>query len=260
MDNKTGTYEYRTDSYFLDFRQQLTLPTLGNYLLHAATAHAEGRGFGFNDMLQRNTAWVLSRLAIEIKDPARLSEPILIHTWVQQVERIFTFRCFEITTLQGETIGYARSVWAAINMETRRPVSLGGFGLSDYIVERDCPVEFSSPEPAEKDTEGVPYKVKYSDLDINGHFNSIKYMESILDLFDIEIYRTHSIARFEIIYQSEGWYGMNLSLHQKEVQINEYAAAICKDGKPICRAKIKFISYSNAKLNCSGGRRVKLFR
>ncbi|MDR2468886.1 MAG: acyl-[acyl-carrier-protein] thioesterase, partial [Tannerella sp.] len=112
--------------------------------------------------------------------------------------------------------------------------------LEKYLTERDCPVEFSSPAPAEKDTEGIPYRVKYSDLDINGHFNSIKYMESILDLFEIEIYRAHPVIRFEIVYQAEGRYGMNLLLHRKQIADNEYVAAICNEGKSICRAKVRF--------------------
>jgi acyl-ACP thioesterase len=239
MENKTGTYEYRPDSYALDFRGRLPFPTLGNYLLHAATTHATGRGFGFDDMVQRKAAWVLSRLAIEIADQQPLSGPLRIHTWVQQVERIFTFRCFEIATMQDQTLGYARSVWAAIDRDTRRPMPLGGLGLEEYVVERPCPVDFSSLPPVEKDTDGIPYKVKYSDLDINGHFNSIKYMESILDLPDIEMYRTRSISRFEIIYQAEGRYGMILSLHKKEVSEDEYVAAICNEGKSICRAKVR---------------------
>ncbi|MDR3267840.1 MAG: acyl-[acyl-carrier-protein] thioesterase [Tannerella sp.] len=242
MENKVGTYEYRTDSYSLDFRGQLPLPALGNYLLHAATSHATGRGFGFEDMQQRKATWVLSKLAIEIHHPALLAGALRIHTWVERVERIFTFRCFEITTLAGDTIGYARSVWAAIDRDTRRPISLEGIGLSEFVVARDCPVDFSSPQRAEQGTQGIPYTIKYSDLDINGHFNSIKYMESILDLFDIEVYRTSSIARFEIIYQSEGWYGMTLMLHQKEMAAGEYAAAICNEGKPICRANVSFMA------------------
>ncbi|MDR1102290.1 MAG: acyl-[acyl-carrier-protein] thioesterase [Tannerella sp.] len=243
MDNRTGIYEYRTDSYLLDFRGQLPLPTLGNYLLHAATVHAGGFGFGFDDMAERKAAWVVSKLAIELTSPGRLTEPLRILTWVQQVERIFTFRCFEITALHGgETLGYARSVWAAIDRETRRPVSLDGLGLADFVTERACPVAFTSPEPAEKDTQGIPYTVKYSDLDVNGHLNSIKYIEAILDLFDIETYRTRSVVRFEIAYQAEGRYGMQLLLHKKQTAENEYTAAICNEGKSISRAKIKFSS------------------
>ncbi|MDR2138912.1 MAG: acyl-[acyl-carrier-protein] thioesterase [Tannerella sp.] len=240
MDNRIGTYTCRTESYLLDFRGQLPFPALGGYLLHAATLHASGRGFGYDDMAGRKAAWVLSRLAVELTNPERLAEPLQILTWVQQVERIFTFRCFEITTLQGLPLGRARSAWAAIDRETRRPVSLSHFGLTDWVVERDCPVTFTSPEPAEKDTEGIPRAVKYSDLDINGHLGSMKYIETILDLFDLETYRTRSVVRFEIVYQAEGRYGMQLLLHKKATATDEYAAAICNEGKSICRAKIRF--------------------
>ena len=240
MDNKTGVYAYSPGSYSLDCCGRLPLPMLGNYLLHAATEHAACRGFGFDDMMRRRTAWVLSRLTIELTHPDLLSDALRICTWVQRLERIFTFRCFEITTSEGVALGYARSAWAAIDCDTRRPTPLSNLGLEEYLVERECPVEFGSSVPAEKDTEGIPYKVKYSDLDINGHFNSIKYMESILDLFELEMYRAHPVTRFEIVYQAEGRYGMNLLLHRKQIAADEYAAAICNEGKSICRAKVQF--------------------
>ncbi len=240
---KVGTYAYQTEVYSLDFRGRVTIPTLGNYLLHAATCHATERGYGYDDMEARNTAWVLSRLAIEIADGTRLSEPIRITTWVECVERIFTYRCFEITTSGGETLGYARSVWAAIDKTTRRPVSLVETGLSDYLTDRPCPVSISGkPAAAERspDAQAVNYTVTYSDLDINGHFNSIKYIEAMLDLFDIETYRTRSVARFEIAFLAEGRYGMELALYRKSLGDARYATAICHEGKAICRAEVEF--------------------
>ena len=43
------------------------MPMVGNYLMHAASSHAGARGFGYSEMTERHTAWVLSRLAIEMK-------------------------------------------------------------------------------------------------------------------------------------------------------------------------------------------------
>jgi acyl-ACP thioesterase len=238
---KTGIYDYKTELYSLDFRGQLTIPALGTYLLHAATRHAAARGFSYNEIAERDMLWVLSRLIIDIKDNKKLSEPIRIYTWIQGVDRIVTYRCFEITTQQGETLGFARSVWAAINHETRRPMPLEILRLQDHIVERPCPIALDKFDVPENMSDyPVPYKVKYSDLDINGHFNSIKYMESILDLFEIDIYRTRSIARFDIMYHSEGFYGMELALNKAQINENEYVATISRDGKLICKAKTLF--------------------
>ena len=243
---KTGIFDFQAEVYTLDFRRQLTIPALSNYLLYTATCHAELRGFGFDDMAKRNMLWVLSRLIIDIYDNEKLSGPIRIYTWIEGVDRILTYRCFEITTPEGETLGFARSSWAGINYETRRPVSLENLGLQDFIVDRLCPITFDRYEiPADDPEYTVPYTVKYSDLDLNGHFNSVKYMEAILDLFDINLYRTRSISRFDIIYHSEGFYGMELTLNRKQINDSEYIASICKEGRPICRANVRFRAIDN---------------
>ena len=82
--------------------------------------------------------------------------------------------------------------------------------------------------------------MKYSDLDINGHFNSIKYMEHLLDLFEPDLFRKKEVKRFEITYLSEGRYGMPLTLHKKETDADHYTMAICHEGKAICRATAEF--------------------
>ena len=239
---KTGTYQFTTESYLLDFQGKVTIPMIGNYLLHVAGEHAGERGFGFEYMQKHRCTWVLSRLAIEMFAYPKMSQPITVRTWVEDAARFFTNRCFEILDKDGKPIGYARSVWAAIHLDTRKPIDLSALGeLKDYTVELPCPIEKPGKiHPAEdKDEAGESYTVKYSDLDINGHLNSIKYMEHLLDLFGIDLYKEKEIRRFEIAYQSEGKYGMTLSLHKKETAPGIYNLSICDgEGKAICRAAV----------------------
>ena len=237
----TGQYEFVPESYLLDFRGRVTIPMMGNYMMHAASNHATMRGFGFSDMTERNTAWVLSRMAIEVNRYLVMSEPVTLYTWVDEVGRFLTSRCFELVDSTGTSIAYARSIWAAIDLQTRRPVPLDVEGLSGYIVDRPCPIEKPGKIGAiETETEGVPYQVKYSDLDVNGHFNSIKYIEHLLDLFDLDLFREKEVRRFEIAYLSEGRYGMMLTLHKMETEPDKFTMAICHDGKAICRARAEF--------------------
>lgn len=238
MFDKVGEFHFATESYLLDFRGRVTIPMIGNYLLHAASNHASLRGFGFSDMSEKRTAWVLSRLAIEMSRYPELSEPVTLYTWIEEVGKLFTSRCFELVDKQGVSIGYARSVWAAIDMQTRRPTLLDMDALNVYLSDRPCPIERPGKiTPIEDETAGIPYQVKYSDLDINGHFNSIKYMEHLLDLFDLELFREKEVSRFEVAYLSEGRYGMPLTLHHKAIETDNYQMAICHEGKAICRAR-----------------------
>ena len=234
---KIGTFHFKTESYLLDFRGRITLPMIGNYMMHAASNHAAQRGFGFSEMTEKNTAWVLSRMAIEINRYPEMSEPVTLYTWIDEVGNLFTSRCFEFCDEAGAVIGHARSIWAAIDMQTRRPTPLDIEALSVYIAEKVCPIDKPGKIGAlDSGTEGLTYQVKYSDLDINGHFNSIKYIEHLLDLFDLELFRDKEVRRFEIAYMSEGRYGMPLTLYKKEMEQGKYNLAISHEGKDICRA------------------------
>lgn len=235
---KVGEYHFDIESYQLDFQGRVTIPIIGSYLLHAASTHAGARGFGYNEMTEKRTAWVLSRLAIEIMEYPTLAGDVTVYTWVDEVNRLFTSRCFELAR-DGKTFGFARSIWAAIDLETRRPTVLDLAGIDPYLSDRPCPIERPGKiSPVEAKTEGIPYVVKYSDLDINGHLNSIKYMEHLLDLFDISMFREKEVRRFEIAYQSEGRYGMELTFHSALQSEEKYDMAISHDGKAICRAAV----------------------
>ena len=53
--SKIGEFHFVTEPYLLDFRGRVTIPMIGNYLIHVASSHAAERGFGFNDMSERHT-------------------------------------------------------------------------------------------------------------------------------------------------------------------------------------------------------------
>lgn len=240
---KVGRYDFMTESYLLDFRGRITIPMIGNYLMHAASDHATKRGFGFNDMTQKHTAWVLSRLAIEVNRYPEMSEPVSLYTWVDEVGRLFTSRCFELTDSSGASIVYARSLWAAIDLQTRRPAPLEVDALKAYVTDRLCPIEKPgkiATIETEVDAESDTYGVKYSDLDINGHFNSIKYMEHFIDMFELDMFREKEMKRFEISYLSEGKYGMRFMLYKKELETDRFAMSMCYQGKAICRATVSW--------------------
>ena len=240
--DKIGRYDFVTESYLVDFQGMIPIPMLGNYLLHAATEHAEARGFGYRAMTANGLAWVLSRIDMEVIECPRMSQRITIETWVEDVNRLFTTRCFTVLDSNGKPMAHARSVWAAIDLVSRRPTDL--LGRADLIAyvekEKECPVAKGGKVLPAEDAPGVPYRVKYSDIDVNRHLNSIKYMEHLLDLFDIEKFKNQRITRFEIVYMAEGKYGTNLSLHLKEVEGDtKYLASICDEsGSAICRASI----------------------
>jgi acyl-ACP thioesterase len=237
--DKVGAFSFNVDSDLVDFRRRITIPVVGAQLLHAATIHAAARGLGYNEMQRRGVTWVLSRLAVEMRAHPVLSEDITIYTWIESAAGMFTQRCFELVSATRGVFGYARSVWAAISLETRRPTPLDTEELMVWSLDRPCPTARPGKIPqVENIAAGEPYRVRYSDLDVNGHMNSIRYMEHLLDRFDLDLFARKDISRFEIAYMAEGRYGMDLTIHSRESAPGAWHMAICNEGKAICRAAV----------------------
>ena len=244
LDNKIGTYNFVAEPFHVDFMGRLTMGVLGNHLLNCAGFHAAERGFGIAELNENHYTWVLSRLAIELEDMPHQYEPFSIHSWIENVYRLFTDRNFELVNKDGKTIGYARSVWAMISMETRKPAdlfSLHGENLNQYASDRECPISKPGRIKVAQQEPVAEYLTKYSDIDINGHVNSIKYIEHILDLFPMETFKEKQIKRFEMAYVAESYYGDTLSFYLEEKGENEYDIEVKKNNQEVVvRSKVIF--------------------
>jgi acyl-ACP thioesterase len=245
MLSKIGSYQFHIESYLCDFTGKATIPVMVSFIFQAATAHANERGFGFDDLSKDNIAWVVSRIAIEMHEYPEHDQDITVETWVEDVSRFFTQRAIRFTDKDNRVIGYARTIWAAIDVATRRPVDIPVWrpDLLAYIdKEWECPVEKPAKIPPVNEVEpSMGYTVRYSDIDINKHMNSIKYIEHVLNTFDLNVFTDNVIRKFEIVYLEEGRFGDKLKIYKKAVE-NEYLIDTKRGGDSICRSRIQFIN------------------
>ncbi|MBR1940511.1 MAG: acyl-[Bacteroidaceae bacterium] len=244
-ENKIGTYKFVAEPFHVDFTGRLTMGVLGNHLLNAAGFHASERGFGIARLNEEDHTWVLSRLAIELNEMPYQYEPFSIDTWVENVYRLFTDRNFAIINKDGKTLGYARSVWAMISTVTRKPADLMALHdgcIAGYICDRECPIEKPSRIKVRSTEPVATIVAKYSDIDINGHFNSVRYIEHILDIFPLEMFREKRVRRFEIAYMAESYFGEQLSFFMdKEEGADSYDVEVRKaSDEAVCRSKVTF--------------------
>lgn len=238
-----GKYEFGIDAYLTDFRGKATLPMIGGFMLQAATKHAEERGFGYSSMTSKQRVWVLSRMAIEVFEYPKNDTIMVIKTWVASVNRILTERYFAFEDEQGKPIGYAKSLWASIDLATRKPTNVLELeGLSDYIYDKENPIAGMGKIPLLKDNYEVAtdFVVKYSDVDINKHLNSMKYIEHFVDVFDIDMFREKEIRRIEISYVSEGRYGERLDILKREEEQEAFILEMKSADSVVCSARVRW--------------------
>lgn len=242
---KTGEYKRYCASYLVNSKGKLTYSALGNELLNCAGLHANERGFGRKTTAEGTYAWVLSRLVMEMDDMPGEYEDFTLRTWVENIYHSFSNRNFEILNANGRSIGFARSVWAMIDMEKRQTVdllSMHGENMAAAVdAGRECPIDKMSRIRVHAETPTAQHAVKWSDIDINRHVNSMKYIEHIFDLFTLQWHEAHPTRRFEIAYMAETCYGDTLGYYMDEVGEKEYVIEIRKnDTTPVVHSRIIF--------------------
>lgn len=219
---KVGHYGFLAEPFHCDFQNRLFVGHLGNHMLNAADYHSNDRGYGMHYLNTINKTWVLSRLSIELDSLPMAYDRFYVETWVEGAMRFFTSRDFKIGADDGTTYGYGRSVWAMIDTETRQPTDIlkVNDGLISHYVDRSypCPIAGTTRVPVSiADTEKVrSIDTYYNDVDVNGHINSVKYIEHVLDLWNLDWYRQYRLHRFDIAYVAEAHQGDRLNLYVRD--------------------------------------------
>ena len=244
--DKIGRYEFLAEPFHCDYSGRLFMGHLGNHMLNAADFHSTDRGFGMKYLLTIQRAWVLSRLAIEVVEMPKMYDKFTIETWVESAMKYFTNRNFRVVGDDGRVKAWGRSVWAMIDTETRHPediFAIDNGAINNWIVkEYDCPID-KCGRVAVSDGVQLIKKIDttYSDVDINGHINSVKYIEHVLDLWSIDWYKEHKLKRFEIAYVAEAHQGDKLSFYREQLgELEYYVRIVRSDGTETCRSKVVF--------------------
>ena len=247
--DKVGRYRFLSEPFHCDCSHRLFMGHLGNHMLNAADFHSTERNFGMTRLNPMHKTWVLSRLAIEMEQMPKQYTRFTVETWVESAMRYFTNRNFQVVDEEGNILGYGRSIWAMIDTETRQPtdiLAIDNGAINDWVEPgKPCPIAKGSRVKMGADAKLVrTIDTFYSDVDVNGHINSIKYVEHTLDLFPVEWYATHRLRRFDIAYVAESHAGDRLNFYQEttdELTFNIRITKGCEGNETdVVRCSLKF--------------------
>ena len=153
------------------------------YMQEAANIHCERTGFGYDDCLSRGTAFLLSRVALDVYEPVRAYDEVVCRT-CPAAGRGVSFNRFTAMYKNGRQVALLTSVWALIRLSDRGILRVSE---ADYTLptgdmpETRAPLYLRIP----KDTafeECGDYPVRYSVCDRNRHFNNTRYPDMFCDL------------------------------------------------------------------------------
>lgn len=240
---------YDIHAHDVDFEKKATLETVCRCFLDSAWNHAEALGVGFRALAERGQLWVLSRLLVSMARYPGWGERVLLQTWPRTARTVFAMRDFHLKSAAGEILGSGVSAWLVLDTHTRKPQRmeriLGVIGETETARALDCdPGKLPAPGVHQP---GLNIKVRYSDIDVNRHVNSTRYLAWLMDTYSLDWHETNHLETIEVNYLAETVDGETLGVEcdRSLPEGHLYSLVSFKHGGEALRARLRWRAVSN---------------
>ena len=214
-----------------------------NHLQIAAALAAEDGGFGREALVERYGAfWMLARSWFRLERPLRWEDEITIRTWHRGGKSAIMYRDYDIF-VDGELVGESVSGWVLASVQTRRLLRLGdvaelaGTGGGELCKTMTL-AKLHHPAQLE---EVERRRMRYSDTDINGHVNNIRYADFACDAVEAECMAEDTfLSEMQIGYLAECRPGQTLTLQVGGQGDGRYVRGVDEGGTPRFEAALYF--------------------
>ena len=223
---------YQTNQY-----GKASITALFHIMLEAAWAHAQIMDWGYDDLKNHNLFWVLSRFYLKVEKYPAWQDEIILSTWSAGTDGMYAYREYIVEDLQGNILFKGSSAWLILDMDNRKI-----FRLSDYKgtfpkrLEADACRNPKRIKPDAHTGNLNFYPVLFSELDINKHFNSVKYVERVLDDYGVDFLNENEPSELEVNYLKEAVAGDSVAVTRSKISGNEYLNCLVRqsDGADLC--------------------------
>lgn len=173
-------FENRVRYSEIDSKQELTLPSLLDYLQDCCTFESEKLQIGMDYLASHQVAWMLSSWQIRILRCPKFGEKLQVNTWPYGFKGFYGYRNFTIVDESGEIICKVNSVWIFVNTAKMRPMKITEEIQKAYQAEYKAQLAGNWAERKitipESGVEKEPVQVARFHIDTNHHMNNGKYV------------------------------------------------------------------------------------
>ena len=202
--SKTFSKDHTITCYEADANQLMRPTAMLDLMQEAANVNASTLGFGYDEMMNSNTAWVLSRIHVKFNNTPKWRDEVNLKTWHKGVSKLFYLRDFILSDKAGNPMILATTSWLIIDMNTRRLVRNSDLALSDTAIHAiETPAD-KVVVPVDIEPELVrKHPVTWSEIDTNGHVNNVKYAVWASDAVKQEDIKERPLKELLINYDAE---------------------------------------------------------
>ena len=226
--------EICVDIHDVDFNGVAKASALMKYVQLAAQAQLTENGMSYDELKNKNRAFILSRMKLEFTEPVRAFENLTAVTFPCESRGFSFLRCYKLKK-GDKTVARAVSLWALIDTDTHSLVKVNDFELGLQTFDPlDMPLgRFVIPVAM---SEVGNYSVHYGDVDQNKHMNNTRYPDMYANYLPIE---NNRICEITINYQNEAPAGDTLTVYMGSDGDVYYFRTVRSDGKVNTEAELR---------------------
>jgi acyl-CoA thioester hydrolase len=128
-------YPYVVQEHEIDELGHANNAVYVNWMQAAAIAHSTKQGWPSQRYREASRAWVARTHKIEYLQPAFAGDKLTIRTWIADMQRASSLRCYEIVRDADQAVlSRAETRWAFIDLETRRPSRIPPVVRDDFVI------------------------------------------------------------------------------------------------------------------------------
>ena len=239
-----GFYEKDFHVRYFDLGENnaLSITGLMDLLQEIAGMHSSDVGYGLNNISETGLTWFLLYWKIKIFKKPRWNTKLHVKTWARKLEKVSSFRDFEVSDENGNIIAIASSKWALLdvrkNSVARMPDSMSDeYGVVEKSVfNSEVDAKIKVPEDAYFTYE---YTIGRRDIDTNHHVNNLYYLDFAFQALPENVYYNTDFTEIEILYKKQLKINEKIKCFYKKENDGNHIVVIKSEDEKIVHAVVK---------------------
>ena len=207
------TRKLKIDATQVDAFGRLRPSALLEITQEASGDHASLLGLGREELTRHGLFWAVVRQVAQIHRMPCLGQELVVETWPGPMGKTSMPRYVRCRTPEGEELFETAALWLFMNRETRAMVvpSASGLQVPGLLLGNEIALP-TGIAPRQYDNEELR-RVRFTELDCNGHLSNTKYANWMEDLLPGAYHRDHVLERLHICYLNEALEDQTIGLH-----------------------------------------------
>ncbi|MFD1431263.1 acyl-[acyl-carrier-protein] thioesterase [Lacticaseibacillus yichunensis] len=199
---------YRVPVYLGNQKGQISLGSAVDIALMGSEHQLDQLDAGISSLAKHGAGWVITQYEMTINRMPKAEEELILGTAATTYNKLMTYRDYWIKDVAGDELLRFTGAWVMMDLTTRKLIPV----IADFAERVGAPFDthvkrFPRLAKLSGDVQAVPYRVRYFDIDENGHVHNTRYLDWMEDSLGADFLNSHELTGASIKYAREVAYG-----------------------------------------------------